>query len=151
MPVPDPGARRTFICLITCFLFLSIFAGGGCLIAYTIQPYPPIWLAYLGIFFVCLPWFFWFLTFAYRIVSRTFGFRMVIGSSGNAEAMPRDLDPLPDHQTLDESSPQEEIAQQPQGEVLVSINEGNQSKKRMSTSSIGSHESEMPLAISMAS
>ncbi|KAJ4899056.1 putative membrane lipoprotein [Raphanus sativus] len=154
MPVPDPQAGRAFICLITLFLFLSIAVGGGCLIAYTILPYPPIWLSYLGIFFVCLPWFFWILTFVYRIVSRTFGFRMVIGSGGNdntasRETMPSDLDPPEKSlEPLDNDNP-EDIAN-PQGQVLVSM-EGNQSKKRMSTSSVGSHESEMPLAISMAS
>lgn len=156
MPVPDPRAGQAFICLITLFLFLSIAVGGGCLIAYTVLPYPPVWLSYLGIFFVCLPWFFWFLTFAYRIVSRTFGFRMVVGSGGNnnnasGDSMPRDVDP-PD-QSLESPDDDPETIPNPQGQVLVSI-EGNQSKKRMSTSSnstVGSHESEMPLAISMGS
>ncbi|KAF2531075.1 hypothetical protein F2Q70_00033343 [Brassica cretica] len=140
MPVPDPQAGRAFICLITLFLFLSIAVGGGCLIAYTILPYPPIWLSYLGIFFVCLPWFFWILTFVYRIISRTFGFRMVIGSGGNdntasRETMPSDLDPPEKSlEPLDNDDP-EDIAH-PQGQVLVSM-EGNQSKKRMSTSSGG--------------
>ncbi|KAF8073284.1 hypothetical protein N665_1122s0013 [Sinapis alba] len=152
MPVPDPGAGRVFIFLITLFLFLSIAVGGGCLIAYTILPYPPVWLSYLGIFFVCLPWSFWILTFAYRILSRTFGFRMVIGSGGNnnnaiVEPMPRDVDPP--EQSLEPPENDLEAIAHPQGQV-----EGNQSKKRMSTSSnstVGSHESEMPLAISMGS
>ncbi|XP_009108970.1 uncharacterized protein LOC103834657 [Brassica rapa] len=152
MPVPDPGAGRVFIFLITLFLFLSIAVGGGCLIAYTILPYPPVWLSYLGIFFVCLPWSFWILTFAYRIVSRTFGFRMVIGSGGNnnnatGESNARDIDPP--EQSLEAQDDDPEAITHPQGQV-----EGNQSKKRMSTSSnstVDSHESEMPLAISMGS
>ncbi|CAA7048711.1 unnamed protein product [Microthlaspi erraticum] len=159
MPVPDPRAGQAFICLITFFLFLTIAVGGGCLIAYTILPYPPIWLSYLGIFFVCLPWFFWILTFAYRILSRTFGFRMVVGSgggnnnnnNGNGESMPQDVDP-PD-ESLEPPGDDPEAIPPPQGQVLVSV-EGNQSKKRMSTSSsstVNSHESEMPLAISMGS
>ncbi|CAH8352871.1 unnamed protein product [Eruca vesicaria subsp. sativa] len=153
MPVPDPRAGQAFICLITLFLFLSIAVGGGCLIAYTVLPYPPIWLAYLGIFFVCLPWFFWILTFSYRIVSRSFGFRMVIGSGGNnnnpnGEAKPRDLDPP--EQSLESPDGDPEAMVRPQGQILMSM-EGNQSKKRMSTSSVGSHESEMPLANSMGS
>lgn len=79
---------------------------------------------------------------------------MVIGSGGNdntasRETMPSDLDPPEKSlEPLDNDDP-EDIAH-PQGQVLVSM-EGNQSKKRMSTSSVGSHESEMPLAISMAS
>ncbi|EOA19008.1 hypothetical protein CARUB_v10007659mg [Capsella rubella] len=161
MPVPDPRAGQAFICLITLFLFLSIAVGGGCLIAYTVLPYPPVWLSYLGIFFVCLPWSFWILTFAYRIISRTFGFRMVIGSGGgnnnnnnnaNGEAMPRDIDP-PEQSLESPDDDEPETIAHPQGQVLVSM-EGNQSKKRMSTSSnstINSHESEMPLAISMGS
>ncbi|KAG2249707.1 hypothetical protein Bca4012_086925 [Brassica carinata] len=153
MPVPDPRAGQAFICLITLFLFLSIAVGGGCLIAYTVLPYPSIWLAYIGIFFVCLPWFFWILTFSYRIVSRTFGFRMVIGSGGNnnsanGEAKPRELDPP--EQSLESPNDEPEAMARPQGHILMSM-EGNQSKKRMSTSSVGSHESEMPLAISMGS
>ncbi|XP_010447674.1 PREDICTED: uncharacterized protein LOC104730228 [Camelina sativa] len=156
MPVPDPRAGQAFICLITLFLFLSIAVGGGCLIAYTVLPYPPIWLSYLGIFFVCLPWFFWILTFAYRIISRTFGFRMVIGSggnnnNGNGEPQSRDVDPP--EQSLEPPADEPDTIAHAQGQVLVSI-EGNQSKKRMSTSSnstIASHESEMPLAISMGS
>uniref|UniRef100_M4D1C6 MIF4G domain-containing protein n=1 Tax=Brassica campestris TaxID=3711 RepID=M4D1C6_BRACM len=141
MPVPDPGAGRVFIFLITLFLFLSIAVGGGCLIAYTILPYPPVWLSYLGIFFVCLPWSFWILTFAYRIVSRTFGFRMVIGSGGNnnnatGESNARDIDPP--EQSLEAQDDDPEAITHPQGQV-----EGNQSKKRMSTSSnstVDSHE-----------
>ncbi|CAN7132924.1 unnamed protein product [Brassica rapa subsp. narinosa] len=141
MPVPDPGAGRVFIFLITLFLFLSIAVGGGCLIAYTILPYPPVWLSYLGIFFVCLPWSFWILTFAYRIVSRTFGFRMVIGSGGNnnnatGESNARDIDPP--EQSLEAQDDDAEAIAHPQGQV-----EGNQSKKRMSTSSnstVDSHE-----------
>ncbi|CAN8273385.1 unnamed protein product [Cochlearia groenlandica] len=156
MNVSDPQEGRTFICLITFFLFISIAIGGGCLIAYTILPYPPIWLSYLGIFFVCLPWFFWILTFVYRILSRTFGFRMVIGSGGNynnnnktanrGDTKPQDPDPPDQSHNVDD----QEAIVSPQGQVLVP-NEGNQSKKRMSTSSIGSHESEKPLAISMGS
>ncbi|KAL0798264.1 hypothetical protein Bca101_053438 [Brassica carinata] len=119
MPVPDPGAGRVFIFLITLFLFLSIAVGGGCLIAYTILPYPPAWLSYLGIFFVCLPWSFWILTFAYRIVSRTFGFRMVIGSGGNSnnanvEPMPRDVDPP--EQSLEPPDDDPEAIAHPQGQ-----------------------------------
>jgi len=66
--------------------------------------------------------------------------------------MTRDLDPPEQSLESPDDDDPEPIAH-PQGQVLVSI-EGNQSKKRMSTSSnstIASHESEMPLAISMAS
>lgn len=80
---------------------------------------------------------------------------MVVGSggnnnnNGNGESMPRDVDP-PD-ETLEPPDDDPEAIAHPQGQVLVSM-EGNQSKKRMSTSSnstVNSHESEMPLAISM--
>ncbi|XP_010527071.1 PREDICTED: uncharacterized protein LOC104804459 [Tarenaya hassleriana] len=146
MPVPDPQAGRTFICLITFFLFLSIAIGGGCLIAYTILPYPPSWLSYVGITFVCLPWLFWLLTFVYRLLSRSLGFRMVVGSGGNAsgDTVTREIEPP--GQNL-ESPPEETPRQCPSGD-------GNKSKERTSSSSsssVASHESEMPFAISMGS
>ena len=78
---------------------------------------------------------------------------MVIGSGGNnnnanGEAKPRDLDPP--EQSLESPDGDPEAMALPQGHILMSM-EGNQSKKRMSTSSVGSHESEMPLANSMGS
>ena len=78
---------------------------------------------------------------------------MVIGSGGNnnsanGEAKPRELDPP--EQSLESPKDEPEAMARPQGHILMSM-EGNQSKKRMSTSSVGSHESEMPLAISMGS
>ncbi|XP_010526985.1 PREDICTED: uncharacterized protein LOC104804402 [Tarenaya hassleriana] len=153
MAVPDPGAGQAFVYLVTFFLLLSIAVGGGCLIAYTILPYPPSWLSYVGITFVCLPWLFWLLTFVYRLLSRALGFRMVVGSGGNADAdtVTREIEP-PGRNP--ESQHEETPAKVQSGQALMSNGgqEGNRSKKRTSTSSnssLASHESEMPLAISM--
>ncbi|KAK2656289.1 hypothetical protein Ddye_009341 [Dipteronia dyeriana] len=72
------------IWLISCFLFVSIAAGGGFLTMYMILPESPStsWLPLAGVTLVCLPWLFWFLTFFYRVVSRACGFRMVIPGGG---------------------------------------------------------------------
>ena len=72
------------IWLISCFLFVSIAAGGGFLIMYMLLPESSStsWLPLAGVTLVCLPWLFWFITFFYRIVSRACGFRMVIPGGG---------------------------------------------------------------------
>ncbi|KAG2716168.1 hypothetical protein I3760_03G111200 [Carya illinoinensis] len=79
MTEPDPRAGSTFIWLITGILFISIAAGGGCLVLYVMQPDSPYasWLPFAGVAFVCLPWLFWMLTCFYRVVSRSCGFRDV--------------------------------------------------------------------------
>ncbi|MED6135126.1 hypothetical protein PIB30_043247 [Stylosanthes scabra] len=68
----DPDSGRTFIWLITCILFISILAGGGCLLAYIVLPESQTssLIPILGVTLVCLPWAFWFLTCLYRIFSR---------------------------------------------------------------------------------
>ncbi|TXG60329.1 hypothetical protein EZV62_014902 [Acer yangbiense] len=73
------------IWLISCFLFVSIAAGGGFLIMYMLLPESSStsWLPLAGVTLVCLPWLFWFITFFYRIVSRACGFRMVIPGGGD--------------------------------------------------------------------
>ncbi|CAL0330046.1 unnamed protein product [Lupinus luteus] len=38
MSVSDPSSGRAFIWLITCVLFISIMAGGACLVAYMVLP-----------------------------------------------------------------------------------------------------------------
>ena len=74
----DPSSGRAFIWLISCFLLISIIAGGGCLVAYMILPESEVapWLPNLGVVLVCLPWAFWLLTFIYRVFSRALGFRL---------------------------------------------------------------------------
>ncbi|OIW18155.1 hypothetical protein TanjilG_31275 [Lupinus angustifolius] len=84
MPVSDPSSGRTFIWLITCLLFISIIAGGACLAAYTVLPESETasWLPVLGVTLVCLPWAFWFFTFLYRVFSRCCGYRVRVGVGG---------------------------------------------------------------------
>ncbi|XP_062114473.1 uncharacterized protein LOC133825562 [Humulus lupulus] len=86
MPVRDPRAGRAFVWVISWFLFLTIAAGGGCLIMYMILPETNTtsWLPVVGITLVCLPWFFWLSTFLYRVLSRVFGFRIGIGGNNNS-------------------------------------------------------------------
>ena len=82
MSEPDPTAGHTYIWTISCILFICIAAGGGCLLAYISVPESQSsnLLPVLGFTLVCLPWIFWIVTIVYRITSRAFGFRMVIGS-----------------------------------------------------------------------
>ncbi|KAK7350904.1 hypothetical protein VNO77_09947 [Canavalia gladiata] len=130
MPVADPSSGRTFIWIITCILFSSVLAGGGCLVAYMFLPESQVasWVPPLGVTLVSLPWAFWILTFLYRIFSRCFGYRIRVGigegereglgDGGNANA---------------------------HGEPSVTPNGGIDRAL-----SVASHESEMPLARSMA-
>lgn len=81
MAVRDPQSGNTFVWLVSFALFLCIAAGGGFLVMYMILPESnsTSWLAIAGVTLVCLPWLFWFVTCMYRIFSRVFGFRMVVG------------------------------------------------------------------------
>ncbi|KAK7358797.1 hypothetical protein VNO77_00736 [Canavalia gladiata] len=121
MSVSDPSSGRTFIWIIAGLLFISIMAGGACLVAYMILPESEstAWLPALGVTLVCLPWAFWMLTCLYRIFSRCFGCRI---GGPNWGAV----------------SPDPEVASQ----TKSGLNRA---------SSVASHESEMALAKSMAS
>lgn len=81
MPVRDPHSGYAFVWLVSFTLFLCLAAGGGCLVMYMVLPESESssWLAIAGVTLVCLPWLFWFVTCMYRVVSRVFGFRMVVG------------------------------------------------------------------------
>lgn len=86
MPIPDPRAGRAFVWLVSCFLFISIAAGGSFLAMYMLLPESRTWFAVAGVILVCLPWVFWIFTCLYRIVSRSCGFRMIIGGGDMAGA-----------------------------------------------------------------
>ncbi|KAL2342897.1 hypothetical protein Fmac_004182 [Flemingia macrophylla] len=86
MPVSDPSSGRTFIWIISGLLFMSIVAGGACLVAYLLLPESKTessWIPEIGVTLVCLPWMFWLLTFLYRIFSRICGCRVIIGGGGS--------------------------------------------------------------------
>ncbi|KAL4352051.1 hypothetical protein GQ457_06G034620 [Hibiscus cannabinus] len=80
MTEPDRDASRLYVWTIACILFVFLVAGGGCLLAYiTVPEYQSSnLLPVLGLIFVCMPWIFWILTVLYRLLSRAFGFRMVL-------------------------------------------------------------------------
>lgn len=120
MPDAGPSSERAFIWLITCVLFLSILAGGGCLTTYLVLPESQITrlLEIVGVTLVCLPWAFWLFTSLYRIFSQSYGFIFRVGvGAGNA----------------------------PENSGVVT--QQNSGVNRAIT--IASHESEMPLAKSM--
>ncbi|PON78680.1 hypothetical protein TorRG33x02_237240 [Trema orientale] len=175
MPVIDPRAGRAFIWAISWFLFLTIAGGGGCLVMYMILPETTTtsWLPIAGITLVCLPWFFWLSTFLYRILSRVFGFRLGIGgcsgggSHGNnvveEEAVAAAATSVYDQSNSPAETPAEIAARRVQFEALVTVHENDEdedqdrlkdsivSPSSSINSSVMSHESEMPLASSMAS
>lgn len=70
MAVSDPRSGNIYICLISTILLLSLVGGGAILVLYIVLPDSDPWLPIAGISLVSLPWFFWFLTFLYRIFSR---------------------------------------------------------------------------------
>lgn len=70
MAVSDPSSGNIYICLVSAVLLLSLVVGGAILVLYVVLPGSDPWLPIAGISLVSLPWFFWFLTFLYRIFSR---------------------------------------------------------------------------------
>ncbi|KAE8665749.1 Glucose-inhibited division family A protein isoform 1 [Hibiscus syriacus] len=80
MTEPDEDASQVYIWTIACILFVCVVVGGGCFLAYvTVDEYQSSsLLLVLGFAFVCTPWIFWILTVMYRLLSRAFGFRMVL-------------------------------------------------------------------------
>ncbi|GMI67171.1 hypothetical protein HRI_000386400 [Hibiscus trionum] len=81
MTEPEQDASWVYIWTIACILFACVVAGGGCFLVYvTVPEYQSSdLLLSLGFIFVCMPWIFWILTVLYRLLSRAFGFRMVLG------------------------------------------------------------------------
>ncbi|KAJ6682716.1 MEMBRANE LIPOPROTEIN-RELATED [Salix koriyanagi] len=129
------------------------------------------WLPVAGIALVCMPWIFWLLTCIYRIFSRLFGFRVAIGSggggAGGGRARANVFNETGNAATnIGQSGNVEAQGDEAQDEfdgptITVEKNDsggnGNTGIKRSSSSgnsinnmSFRSHESELPLAPSMA-
>lgn len=182
MAAPDPSAGSTFVWLISAVLFMSLAAGGGCLVLYIIEPdsYYASWLPFAGVALVCLPWLFWMLTCLYRVISRACRYRVAAGAGGGgrgggafeggsaradvpntagveAVVVARSVETPPVR------SPESDARRRAQFEAILALDqedsqEGKDKKKSRSSSnhsssdsSVASHESEMPLALSMAS
>jgi len=129
---PDRSSGRTLIWVTASTLFTCVLVGGGCLVEYMVLPESkvPSWVLVLGFMLVSLPWAFWLLTFLYRIFSRCCGCRidfdveregLKVGGSGDGA-----------------------IAH---GEARAKANVNGIDRSL----SVASHESQMPLAKSMAS
>ncbi|XP_028766031.1 uncharacterized protein LOC114723949 [Neltuma alba] len=84
MPASNPSSGPNSIYIIACILLTCQLAGGACLASYLLLPESEnsSSLAIAGVALVCLPWVFWTFTFLYRILSRTFGFRLGTGGAG---------------------------------------------------------------------
>ncbi|CAN0877892.1 hypothetical protein LINGRAHAP2_LOCUS12143 [Linum grandiflorum] len=150
MPVADPSSGRFFIWIVSGFLFVCVTVGGTFLVMYLILPPTPAteWLPIVGVSLVCLPWGFWFFTCIYRVVSRAFGFRMVIGGGGG------------DNESEDANNNGKGGPGSPSGDTRSEGDSGhkngeNGGMKRTSSSAnslpIASKESEMPLTSTMGS
>lgn len=142
----DPSAGRAFIWIVTCFLFFSILMGGACLVIYMILPETETttWLPIVGLSLVCLPWFFWLLTFFYRIVSRACGFRVSLGIGADAGgAVPANNNANANNHASGGESPRR---QDPNNE-----DDDQRRSNSSSNNSVVSRESEVPLAITMGS
>lgn len=177
MPVNDPGAGRAFVWLVACLLFVCVAAGGGCLVMYVVLPDSDTssWLPLAGVTLVCLPWLFWFLTFLYRIISRVCGFRVGIGgNTGAANSANNNVNVGSDDDDDDENTcggggDHPAHHRPPLGSTgnardqvqfgaaaVTTMDQGahhdhRKHSRSSSNSSNVSHESEMPLALSMAS
>ena len=86
MSLVDPSAGRAFVWIVFFSLFFCILSGGACLLVYIILPETETtaWLPVAGLSLVCLPWFFWILTFIYRVISRACGFRVSLAMATSA-------------------------------------------------------------------
>lgn len=162
MPGENP-TEKCFIWIISVLLFICVFSGGALLVLYLCQPETSTtsWYPVVGILLVCLPWLFWFVTFLYRLLSRKFGFRMVcwgtdvypadgaiVGGSGGSFANRNGNatghgEPAGSNLAKYEG-PIEETGQ-------GSSHGKSHSLGGATMSSRGSHESETPLKLSMAS
>ncbi|KAI6691804.1 hypothetical protein NL676_019514 [Syzygium grande] len=175
MPIGDPRAGRAFIWVVACFILLCLAIGGGFLIRYMSLPESTSssWLLYVGMMLVCFPWFFWLLTCSYRCISRMCGFRFVCGGgddgggtsshrmggggrSGFSGSVPGKINVGSGSVKVNGSqvdSPGNGGRQVHFGAaVVVNQNDHNdQDGNSFHDVSIKSHESEIPLASSMAS
>lgn len=70
MPPPEGKAGDLCIWFVTCFFFLLILSGGIFLVLYITQPATNEtgWLPVAGMALIAIPWIFWILTCLYRIV-----------------------------------------------------------------------------------
>lgn len=146
MSLVDPSVGRVLIWIVTFILFFSVLSGGGCLLMYITLPETEntAWLPVAGLSLVCLPWFFWFLTFLYRIISRACGFRVSLGLVVNEDAAATNNENA-DNNTHNES---------PQSDAGCQANKEDDNQRQSNSSSNGSgasRESEKPLAITMGS
>jgi Na+-transporting NADH:ubiquinone oxidoreductase subunit NqrD len=75
--------------LVTVLLFLSLLAGGACLVAYILLPpsQTPAWLPAVGLAFVALPWAFWIVTCMYRCVKACAAERRMAAVAAGASSM----------------------------------------------------------------
>uniref|UniRef100_A0A7N0ZXM9 Uncharacterized protein n=1 Tax=Kalanchoe fedtschenkoi TaxID=63787 RepID=A0A7N0ZXM9_KALFE len=82
MPVPDPRTGTLYVWITSCFLFTCLVVGGTLLHMYMLKPESEttLWYPVAGLVLISLPFVFWGMTFAYIILSRLLGFRL--GSSG---------------------------------------------------------------------
>ncbi|KAL9247530.1 hypothetical protein vseg_020954 [Gypsophila vaccaria] len=148
MPENKP-AGSYFVWVVVIFLFACIFLGGTFLLLYTIEPISEStsWYPVVGIFLVCLPWFFWLLLVLYRIISRRLGFRMVCFGTG---AFPEESAHMGGGGGGDIPKADESL-ESGVAHTSSTVETGQDNHPEGSPTSIMSHESELPLKLAMQS
>ncbi|PKA66780.1 hypothetical protein AXF42_Ash003436 [Apostasia shenzhenica] len=70
MPPPEGKAGDACVWFITCLFFLVILAGGAFLVLYVTLPESEetAWLPVAGMILVAIPWLFWLMTCMYRTI-----------------------------------------------------------------------------------
>lgn len=132
MPVPDPKTGALYVWITSCFLLTCVIVGGSLLALYLLKPESEttIWYPVAGLVFISLPFIFWGMTYVYIIVSRLLGFRL--GSGGGSGKGNNSSSSVADADGGIECD---------NGAMDVVVDNEN---------SRNSHESERPLALSMA-
>ena len=155
MSASNPRSGCASMWLLCSVLFISIVAGGGCLIVYMILPKPQStsWLPVAGVTLVCLPWLFWFLTFLYQVISCVCRFRHRIhgvDAGGDGGAPNVVTEPPSDSQGKQAGHLGVMVVGNQNGHGGMEGKLGKQSRSS-SYASNNLHESEMPLALSLVS
>ncbi|KAI0494398.1 hypothetical protein KFK09_024532 [Dendrobium nobile] len=143
MPPPEGKAEDLCIWFITCFFFLLILSGGIFLVLYITQPEDDEtgWFPIVGMALIAIPWIFWILTCLYRTIMPWY-------KSPPTEAVAAPVESQvcsPGEGRRVRFGETTVIGTQDVGDAVNGTAEG----AAASDSSLGSHEREVPLALSI--
>jgi hypothetical protein len=161
MGQPDQARLSGSACVwvVAALLLLAVLAGGGCLVLYlTLPPAEvPQWLPIAGLALVASPWAFWIATCAYSCCcSRSLPPAPAPAVASNVERQPSRsaaVAPLPSSTNIKSALSKKHLRS-----PVASTNDARRvhfgdsvilGEEKDDASSVGSHESEVPLACSM--